>query len=40
MIDCHKSIEREDIWKVVNRRKGVKREMVGRKEIQGRENFS
>ena len=35
MIDCHKSIEREDLWKVVNRKKGVKREKAGRKERQG-----
>ena len=41
MIDCHKSIEREDLWKAVNRKEGVKRGKAGRKERQGGwENFS
>ena len=40
MIDCAKSIEKENLRKVVNREKRVKREKTERKEILGWENFS
>ena len=40
MIDGGNLIEREDLRKVVNRKKGVRRERTGRKERQGCENFS
>ena len=40
MIVCDKSIERKDLRKVVNRKKGVKREKQRRKERQEYENFS
>ena len=40
MIVCDKSTERKGLRKVVNRKKGVKREKTRRKERQGCENFS
>jgi len=40
MIDCDKSTEGKDLRKVVNRKKGVKREKTKRNERQGCENFS
>jgi len=36
MIDCDKSIERENLRKVVNRKKGAERESTGRRESIGR----
>ena len=40
MIDCDKLMEREDLRKVVCRKKGVKREKTRRKEKREYENFS
>lgn len=40
MIDCDKSIEGKDLRKVVERKKSVERERIGRKEeVDGCENF-
>ena len=40
MIDCDKLIERKDLRKMVNRKKGVKSDKTGKKERQGCKNFS
>ena len=40
MIDCDGLIGKKDLRKVVARKKGVKREKIGRKKGQGCENFS
>ena len=40
MIDCDKLIERKDLRKAVSRKKGLKREMAGKKERQRCKKFS
>ena len=40
IINCDELIGRKDLRKVVNRKKGVKREKIGRKEGQGCEDIS
>ena len=40
MIVCDESIDRKGLSKIVNRKKGVKREKTRRKERQGCENLS
>jgi len=40
MIDCDKLIEKKGLRKVVDRKKGVKREKIERQERQGCGNFS